>query len=51
MAVERAVLAEATMGPKARPDEIAAVVSWLGCAEGVHVNGAIVTAYGGWSSA
>ena len=50
-AFERAELAKATMAPKARADEIAAVVSWIGCDEASHVNGAIVSADGGWSSA
>jgi NAD(P)-dependent dehydrogenase (short-subunit alcohol dehydrogenase family) len=50
-AFERANVAKATMPPKAQPDEIATVVSWLGCAEAANVNGAIVTADGGWSSA
>ncbi|MCE0763501.1 SDR family oxidoreductase [Pseudonocardia kujensis] len=50
-AFERAGLAKATMAPKAHADEIAAVVSWLGSDEASHVNGAIVSADGGWSSA
>jgi NAD(P)-dependent dehydrogenase (short-subunit alcohol dehydrogenase family) len=35
----------------ADPDDIASLISWLSCAESRHVNGAIVTADGGWSSA
>jgi NAD(P)-dependent dehydrogenase (short-subunit alcohol dehydrogenase family) len=50
-AFERASLAKATMAPKAQPEEIAAVVSWVGCEEASHVNGAVVSADGGWSSA
>ncbi|BBG02591.1 MULTISPECIES: SDR family oxidoreductase [Pseudonocardia] len=50
-AFERASLAKATMAPKAQADEIAAVVSWIGCDEASHVNGAVVTADGGWSAA
>lgn len=50
-AFERASLAKSTMAPRAQADEIAAVVSWVGCDEASHVNGAIVSADGGWSSA
>jgi len=50
-AFERAALAKATMPDKAQPDEIAAVISWLGSAEASFVNGAVVTADGGWSAA
>ncbi len=32
----------------AQPDEIATLVSWLGSAEAVNVNGAIITSDGGW---
>ena len=32
----------------ARPDEIAAVISWLASDEASNVNGAVVTADGGW---
>ncbi len=34
----------------AMPDEIAALISWLGSAEASNVNGAIVTADGGWTA-
>lgn len=34
----------------AKPDEIAALISWLGSAEGSNVNGAIITADGGWTA-
>jgi NAD(P)-dependent dehydrogenase (short-subunit alcohol dehydrogenase family) len=48
---DRAKLALATMPPQAQPDEIAAVVSWLACDEASNVNGALVSADGGWSAA
>jgi NAD(P)-dependent dehydrogenase (short-subunit alcohol dehydrogenase family) len=35
----------------AQPDEIAAVISWLACPEASNVNGAIMTADGGWKAA
>lgn len=41
----------ATMGPIAKPDQIAAVISWLASDEASNVNGAILTADGGWSAA
>jgi NAD(P)-dependent dehydrogenase (short-subunit alcohol dehydrogenase family) len=50
-AFERASLAKTTMAPKAHADEIAAVVSWIGCEEASHVNGAVLSADGGWSAA
>jgi len=50
-AFERATVAKATMPPKGQADEIAAAISWLGSDEASYVNGAIVTADGGWSSA
>lgn len=50
-AMERAQLKMATMGPMADPDQIATVVSWLASTEASNVNGAIVTADGGWSAA
>jgi NAD(P)-dependent dehydrogenase (short-subunit alcohol dehydrogenase family) len=34
----------------AEPDEIAALLSWLCCEEASNVNGAIVTADGGWTA-
>jgi NAD(P)-dependent dehydrogenase (short-subunit alcohol dehydrogenase family) len=50
-AIERAQLSMATMGTTAQPDQIAAVVSWLASSEASNVNGAVVTADGGWSTA
>jgi NAD(P)-dependent dehydrogenase (short-subunit alcohol dehydrogenase family) len=50
-AMERAQLSMATMPSAAQPDEIAAAVSWLGSPEASFVNGAVVTADGGWSAA
>ena len=50
-AIERSAAALATMPPMADPDQIAAVISWLACDEASNVNGAMVTADGGWSAA
>lgn len=50
-AMERARLKMATMGRTAQPDEIASVISWLASDEASNVNGALVTADGGWSAA
>lgn len=50
-AMARAQLKLATMGPIAKPDQIAAAVSWLASDEASNVNGAVVTADGGWSAA
>jgi NAD(P)-dependent dehydrogenase (short-subunit alcohol dehydrogenase family) len=51
-AMERAKVALATMPPTpAQPDQIAAVISWLACEEASDVNGALVTADGGWAAA
>lgn len=51
-AIERAAMKMATMpATPAEPDDIAALISWLACAEASNVNGAIVTSDGGWSSA
>jgi NAD(P)-dependent dehydrogenase (short-subunit alcohol dehydrogenase family) len=50
-AMERAQLKMATMGPIAKPDEIATAVSWLASDEASNINGAIVAADGGWSAA
>jgi NAD(P)-dependent dehydrogenase (short-subunit alcohol dehydrogenase family) len=48
---ERAAMVGALRIGSADPDDIASVISWLSCAESRHVNGAIVTADAGWSSA
>jgi NAD(P)-dependent dehydrogenase (short-subunit alcohol dehydrogenase family) len=49
---ERAQVALAACPPEpAQPDEIASVISWLACDEASDVNGAIVTADGGWAAA
>jgi NAD(P)-dependent dehydrogenase (short-subunit alcohol dehydrogenase family) len=51
-AMQRAQLSMATMPPTpAQPDEIAAVASWLASDEASNVNGALVSADGGWSAA
>ena len=50
-AMERAALAMATMPDAAEPDEIATLISWLASDEASNVNGALVTADGGWASA
>lgn len=50
-AIERAGLALATMGPMAEPGMIASAISWLGSDEAANINGAILTADGGWSAA
>ena len=38
-------------GSAAQPDEIAALLSWLASEEASNVNGAIITADGGWTAA
>ena len=51
-AFERAQLSMATMNPvPAEPDQIATLVSWLASEEASNVNGAVVSADGGWSAA
>jgi NAD(P)-dependent dehydrogenase (short-subunit alcohol dehydrogenase family) len=51
-AFERAKSKLASMPPvPAQPDQIAAVISWLASEEASNVNGALVTADGGWSTA
>jgi len=40
----------ATAGRTAKPDEVAALISWLASAEASNVNGAIITADNGWSA-
>ena len=44
-------LAMATMPDAAEPDEIATLISWLASDEASNVNGACVTADGGWATA
>jgi NAD(P)-dependent dehydrogenase (short-subunit alcohol dehydrogenase family) len=48
---ERAAMVGALRIGSADPDDIASLISWLSSAESGHVNGAIVTADAGWSSA
>lgn len=50
-AMERAMMAMATMPPAAEADQIATVISWLASDEASNVNGACVTADGGWAAA
>ncbi len=50
-AFERAKAKLAAMAATAEPDQIATVISWLACDEASKVNGALVTADGGWSAA
>lgn len=50
-AMARAQVAMATMGSIAEPDQIAATISWLACAEASDVNGAVLTVDGGWDAA
>jgi NAD(P)-dependent dehydrogenase (short-subunit alcohol dehydrogenase family) len=50
-AMQRATLAMATMPAAAEPDEIATLISWLASGEASNVNGACVTADGGWAAA
>jgi NAD(P)-dependent dehydrogenase (short-subunit alcohol dehydrogenase family) len=50
-AMERAQLSMATMPAPAQPDEIAAAISRLARDEASNVNGATMTADGGWSTA
>jgi NAD(P)-dependent dehydrogenase (short-subunit alcohol dehydrogenase family) len=49
--MQRAMLSMATMSAPAQPDQIAAAVSWLASDEASNVNGAILSADGGWASA
>jgi NAD(P)-dependent dehydrogenase (short-subunit alcohol dehydrogenase family) len=50
-AMERAQLSMATIARMADADEIATVISWLACDEASNVNGAVVSADGGWATA
>jgi NAD(P)-dependent dehydrogenase (short-subunit alcohol dehydrogenase family) len=42
---------QALAGGLAQPDEIAALISWLASDEASNVNGAVITADGGWTAA
>jgi len=50
-AFERHMTVIAALAGRAEPDEIATLVSWLGSSEASYVNGAIVSADGGWKAA
>lgn len=50
-AMQRAMLSMGPMGGTAAPDQIATVVSWLASDEASNINGASVSADGGWASA
>ncbi|HEY8425347.1 MAG TPA: SDR family oxidoreductase [Limnochordales bacterium] len=50
-AMERAKLAMATMPKAAKPEALAAVISWLASDEASFLNGALVHADGGWCAA
>lgn len=49
--MERAQLSMATMAPVAEPDQIATAISWLASDEASNINGALLAADGGWSTA
>lgn len=50
-AMQRAMAPMGAIGRTAEADEIAAAMSWLACAEASNVNGAVLSADGGWSAA
>jgi len=50
-AMERAAANLGAIPPAAEPDEIATLISWLGSSEASNVNGAVITADGGWDAA
>lgn len=50
-AMARASQALALLGRPAQPDQLAAAISWLASDEASNVNGALLAADGGWSSA
>jgi NAD(P)-dependent dehydrogenase (short-subunit alcohol dehydrogenase family) len=50
-AMERAMVALASMPPMASPAAIASAISWLGSDESLNVNGAVLLSDGGWSAA
>jgi len=50
-AMERAATTIAVSPPPGHPDQVAAVISWLGTDEASYVNGALVSVDGGWAAA
>lgn len=50
-AIERSGPALSSMSPMAQPEQIASAISWLASDEASYINGAIMTADGGWSAA
>ena len=48
--MERLSSIHALAGRTAKPDEIAALISWLACEEASNVNGAIIPADNGWTA-
>ncbi len=50
-AFERQLVGIALSDRQAKPDEIAAAISWLACREASNVNGAILSVDGGWKAA
>jgi len=48
--IERWIPLLGTATRMAQPDEIATLISWLACDEASNVNGAVVTADGGWTA-
>jgi NAD(P)-dependent dehydrogenase (short-subunit alcohol dehydrogenase family) len=49
--MKRVRLVQATMGPRAQPNEIAAAISWLASEEASTINGATLAADSGGSVA
>lgn len=49
-AIQRAQLSMATMPPAAQPDQIATALSWLASDEASNINGAVLSADGGWAA-
>jgi NAD(P)-dependent dehydrogenase (short-subunit alcohol dehydrogenase family) len=50
-AMQRAMLSMASMAAPAAPDQIATLISWLASSEASNINGAMVSADGGWATA